>query len=132
MQKKVKSTRKFNRGKDQRKAFFKSLCEALFKHGRIKTTLARAKAIRPIAEKLITKARNNDLASIRLISSFLTRKTAQILVKEIAPEFKDVKGGYTRIIKLGPRKSDSAKMAFIELTHYKKEKVKAVKEHEKK
>lgn len=131
MQKRVKSTRKFNRGKDQRKAFFRLLCEALFKHGRIKTTLARAKAIRPIAEKLITRARKGDLASNRLIAQFLTRKTTSILVKDIAPQFANVNGGYTRIIKLEPRKSDSAKMAYIELTTYAGKKVSA-QTHEKK
>jgi large subunit ribosomal protein L17 len=131
MQKRVKSTRKFNRGKDQRKAFFRLLCEALFKHGRIKTTLARAKAIRPIAEKMITRARKGDLASNRMLAQFLTRKTTSILVKDIAPQFANVNGGYTRIIRLEPRKSDSAKMAYIELTTYTGKKVSA-QTHEKK
>lgn len=131
MQKRVKSTRKFNRGKDQRKAFYRLLCEALFKHGRIKTTLARAKALRPIAEKLITRARKADLASNRMLAQFLTRKTTSILVKDIAPQFANVNGGYTRIIKLEPRKSDSAKMAYIELTTYTGKKVSA-QTHEKK
>lgn len=131
MQKRVKSTRKFNRGKDQRKAFYRLLCEALFKHGRIKTTLARAKAIRPIAEKLITRAKKADLASNRMLAQFLTRKTTAILVKDIAPQFANVNGGYTRIIKLEPRKSDSAKMAYIELTTYTGKKISA-QTHEKK
>jgi len=114
MNKRVKG-RKFSRKSDPRKAFLKSLIEALFLHGKIRTTEARAKEIRPLAEKLITKAKPANLAAIRGISTFLTKKTTFKLIKEIAPKYKDRNGGYTRITRLAPRKSDSAKMAVIEL-----------------
>ncbi len=114
MNKRVKG-RKFSRKSDQRKAFLKSLAEALFLRGKIKTTQARAKELRSFAEKLITKAKPADLAAIRNVGSVLTKKTTFKLIKEIAPKYKDRNGGYTRITRLAPRKSDSAKMAIIEL-----------------
>ncbi len=114
MNKRVKGT-KFGRKAGPRKAFFKSLSENLLIRGKIKTTEARAKAIRPIVEKLITKARKGDLHAIRQVASFLTKTTTKKLVNEIAPQYKGVNGGYLRITKLMPRKSDGARMAYIEL-----------------
>lgn len=113
--KKLKQGRKFSREKDQRKALKKSLVRALFLHGKMKTTEAKAKEIAPYSEKMITKAKKGDLAARRDLAKTLSPKLVKKLVEEIAPKYKDRKGGYTRIIKLGPRKSDGAKMAIIEL-----------------
>jgi len=93
----------------------KSLAGNLFLKEKIKTTKAKAKEIAGFSEKLITKAKKGDLSSKRLLGALLTKKIAKKLVDEIAPRYKDRKGGYTRITKLGPRKSDSAEMAIIEL-----------------
>ena len=98
-----------------RKAFLKSLVSALLKYERIKTTEARAKEIRPLVENLITKARKNDLAARRLVGARLSKESAVHLFKTIAPRYKERPGGYTRIIKLGQRLSDSADMVLIEL-----------------
>lgn len=109
--------RKLGRVKNQRKALLCSLTEALVDHGQIKTTEAKAKALRPFVEKLITKARDGDDQQVRrlIISRLNGRKhTASKLIEEIAPQYKDRNGGYTRIIKLPPRRSDSAKEAIIQ------------------
>lgn len=107
--------RKFGRKTDQRRAFFKSLAQNLFLHKRIKTTEAKAKEIRMFAEKMLTRAKSADLPSIRLLNRSLTPSIVKKLITEIAPKYKERKGGYTRIIKLGQRASDGAKMAIIEL-----------------
>jgi len=112
---KQKKGRKFNRTKDQRKAFLRSLMSNLFLKERIKTTEARAKELKKIAEKKITKAKNMTVANKRLLLKDFSVKIVKKLETEIAPRYKERKGGYTRIIKLGPRKSDSSKMAIIEL-----------------
>ncbi len=112
---KRKQGRKFGRESDQRKALLKSLTRALLKHGKIKTTEAKAKELGPEVEKLITKALKGDVAARRMLAKSLSSELVKKIVKEISPKYKDRKGGYTRIIKLGPRKSDSAKMAIIEL-----------------
>ncbi|MDO8265085.1 MAG: 50S ribosomal protein L17 [Candidatus Parcubacteria bacterium] len=112
---KLAKTRKFGRKTDQRKAFIKALISALILKGKIKTTLARAKAIAPATEKLITRAKKGDMASKRLLIRFLSPKLTEKLIKEIAPSYKERNGGYTRIIKTGPRQEDGAKMAIIEL-----------------
>ena len=113
--KKKKQGRKFSREKDQRKALLKSLARSLFLQEKIKTTEAKAKELSSFAEKLITKARKGDLASSRALSAYFSKTLVKKIVSDIAPRYKERKGGYTRIIKLGPRKSDSAKMAIIEL-----------------
>lgn len=107
--------RKFGRQSAQRKALLKSLATALILNGRIKTTEAKAKSLRPEFEKLITKAKTNTIHSKRLINGFLHKDVAKKLITEIAPRYASRNGGYTRIIKLGARKSDSAKMAYIEI-----------------
>lgn len=112
---KRKKGRKLSRKKDQRKALLKALAGALFLKEKIKTTEARAKEISGICEKFITRAKKGDLASRRTLSKFLSPKVVKKLLDEIVPRFKDRKGGYTRIIKLGQRKSNGAKMALIEL-----------------
>lgn len=116
-------TKKFNRDLGERKSLYRNLVQSLFQHERIITTVAKAKSIRPIAEKLITKAKNQDLASRRALSSYLYLDTvAQKLYKEIAPRFQNRAGGYLRILKLGPRKSDRSPMALIELVDRKEKK----------
>ena len=111
-----KKGRKFGREKNQRRAFLKSLAVNLIMHGKIKTTLARAKELRPFAERLVThvKTHNTPSAEYREISKFWAKEAAKKLVKDVAPKFKERNGGYTRIIRLGQRDGDAAKMAFIE------------------
>ena len=107
--------RKFGLKKDQRNALMRSLARNLINENRIKTTLAKAKELRPYIEKLVTKARIDSLASRRLIISKLdSMKETKILINNIAPKYKDRKGGYTRIIKLSRRELDAAPMAMIE------------------
>jgi len=107
--------RKFGREKDVRKALLKSLALSLVEKEKIRTTEAKAKELRPIIEKLVTRARKEDLASRRIIASRLgSQKGTKKLFENIAPRYKDRSGGYTRIVKLPARKSDAAKMAIIE------------------
>ena len=112
---KLKQGRKLSREKDQRKALLKSLARAIFLHEKIKTTEAKAKEVSMFAEKCITRAKKGDLSSRRILVKYFSKDLVKKLIDEIAPKYKDRKGGYTRIIKLGPRKSDGAKMAIIEL-----------------
>ncbi len=112
---KQKRGRKFSRKKDQRKALLKSLTRALFLREKMRTNEAKAKEISVFADKLITRAKKGDLASRRILAKYFSKKLVKRLVNEIAPRYRERKGGYTRIIKLGPRKSDGAKMAIIEL-----------------
>jgi len=105
--------KKFGRTRDQRKALMKSLASALVERGKIKTTEAKAKELRPYIEKLVTRAIKGDLASRRLLISKIGLQTKK-LVDDIAPKYKDRNGGYTRVIKLTPRASDASKMAVIE------------------
>lgn len=94
----------------------RNLAAQLFEHGRITTTEAKAKRLRPLAEKLITKAKRGDLHAMRLVVAQLGKKEAVYrLFHEIAPSLADREGGYTRITKVGPRKGDNAPMAVIEI-----------------
>lgn len=98
------------------KAILANLATALFEHGAIKTTQTRAKRLQPLAERLITQAKKGDLASRRRVMETVKTKTAaHLLMTEIGPKFAERPGGYTRIIKLEPRKGDNAPMALIEL-----------------
>lgn len=108
------SIRKFHRTHAQRKAFIKGLATGLIEHGRIETTLPRAKELHRIAEKMITRARKGDITSRRLLARQLGPKAINTLMNEIAPRFADRPGGYTRVVKLNKRVSDSAPMAIIE------------------
>lgn len=113
--KKRKKGRKFSRETDQRKILLKSLARSFFFREKIKTTEAKAKEISGFSEKLITKAKKGDLSAKRSLSRFFSNSLVKKLIEEIAPRYKERNGGYTRVIKLGQRKSDGAKMAIIEL-----------------
>lgn len=113
MQKRV-AGRKFNRTRDQRRAFMRSLAEALIRHGRIETTEARAKELRPYIERMVTKSRTSSLAVYRDLLGMFTPEVAKKMRDEIAPRYKERPGGYTRIVKRVPRKGDGAKRAIIE------------------
>jgi large subunit ribosomal protein L17 len=103
-------------GPAHQKQLLANLARDLFRHGRITTTEAKAKALRPYAEKLITKAKQDDLPARRQVLSVLhDRDVVAYLFEDVAPRFSDRNGGYTRILKLDPRKGDNARMALIEL-----------------
>jgi len=112
---KLKKGRKFSRERDQRKQLLKALTRELFLREKIKTTEERAKELRSFAEKYVSRAKKGDLTSRRYLLRFFSKNIVKKLVAEIAPRYKERKGGYTRIIKLGPRGNDGAKMAIIEL-----------------
>jgi large subunit ribosomal protein L17 len=108
-------TVKLQRDASHRNAMLSNLVCSLIEHRRIRTTLAKAKALRPVAEKLLTLGKRGDLHAIRLAVAKLHSKThVKTLFEVIAPASKEREGGYTRITKLGQRRSDSAPMAFIE------------------
>jgi len=108
--------RRLSRTSAHRKALFKNLSIALIKHGRIETTLPKAKELKRYFEKLITKARVGDSNAHRAVFALLQDKTStNRLITEIAPEYVDRNGGYTRIIKTRMRRGDAAPMAIIEL-----------------
>ena len=108
--------RKFGTKKSLREELYKSLATALIDHGKIKTTLAKAKSLSSFADKLVTTAKKQDLAARRELSKTFHPKIVKKLIDEIAPRFSERKGGYTRIIRLGQRKSDAAQMSLIEFT----------------
>lgn len=112
---KIKKGRKLSRKKDQREALLRSLCASLFLREKIKTTLAKAKETAVFAEKIITRAKKEDLAARRSIAGILPYSIVKKVFQEIGPRYKTRPGGYTRVVKLGPRKSNGAKMAIIEL-----------------
>ena len=104
-----------SRPKSQRVALLKTMAGSLFLHEKIITTEAKAKELRSVAEKYITRAKINSLANRRVLAKEISPKILKKLIDEIAPKYLQRQGGYTRIIKTGPRKSDSARMAIIEL-----------------
>jgi large subunit ribosomal protein L17 len=108
--------RKFGRVRKVRKALISILALNLIVRGKIKTTLPKAKELRPFVEKLVTSAKKGDAATRRLIIAKLINRRAEVkkLFEVIAPKYADRKGGYTRVLKLGSRKSDGAPMAIIE------------------
>ena len=93
----------------------KNLANALLIEERVKTSLAKAKEVAPLVEKLITKAKKDDLSSVRFLRRFLSERALKKIRQELKPRYESRSGGYTRIIRLEPRLSDGAKMAFIEL-----------------
>lgn len=110
------NVRKFGREKTQRHTLLNSLALNLIVREKIKTTEPKAKELRPFIEKLITRAKKGDLATRRLMISKLANRDKEVkkLFEVIVPKYSDKKGGYTRVLKLGARKSDGAKMAIIE------------------
>ncbi|MBL1075144.1 50S ribosomal protein L17 [Nocardia sp. 2] len=117
---KPKKGARFGGSASHQKAIFANLATALFEHGRITTTEAKAKALRPYAEKLVTKAKGGSLADRREVMKVIRNKDiVHALFAEIGPSFEGREGGYTRIIKTIPRKGDNAPMAIIELVREK-------------
>ncbi|OIO51284.1 MAG: 50S ribosomal protein L17 [Candidatus Portnoybacteria bacterium CG_4_8_14_3_um_filter_44_15] len=120
---KMKKGRKFGRKRDQRKAFLKILAANLIFKERVRTTQARAKEIRPIVERLITKGKKvysgeegkKNLAAVRALSAYLPEKAVKKLIDKIVPRYHDRNGGYIRIVKLSEVRKDGAEMAIIEL-----------------
>lgn len=112
------NNRKFGRERKVRKGFLRSLIRGLVVHGRIETTLPRAKEIRPLVEKMVTKAKveKNNLAALRQIAADMGGQidVANMLIKDYGPKYADRKGGYLRIMKLPNRLSDGSEMAIIE------------------
>jgi large subunit ribosomal protein L17 len=111
--------RSLSRSTSHRKALLNNLAQELFQHKRIRTTLAKAKELRPFAEKLVTHAKKGSLASRRHVLRYLSRNSVvKSLFDEIAPIYATRNGGYTRIIKLGDRIGDAAPLAIIELVGF--------------
>lgn len=110
------TTRKFGRDKTQKRALMNSLALNLIVREKIKTTEPKAKELRPFIEKLVTRAKGDNMATRRLITAKLSSRGFEVkkLFEVIAPKYAEKKGGYTRVLKLGARKSDGAKMAIIE------------------
>jgi large subunit ribosomal protein L17 len=114
-----KSGRKLGRDSAHRKALYSNLAGALIEHGRIKTTEAKAKEVRPIVEEMITLGKRGDVAAHRHAVAFLRSKSVtRRLFADVAPRFADRPGGYTRIVKIGPRQGDAALMVYLELVDY--------------
>jgi large subunit ribosomal protein L17 len=115
----ARSGKKLGRDSAHRKALYANLACALIEHGRIKTTEAKAKAVKPFAEKMITLGRRGDLAARRqAVSELRSQDAVKLLFDEVAPRFADRPGGYSRIVKIGPRYGDSANMVYLELVDY--------------
>jgi len=111
--------RKLGRDAAHRKALYANLAGALIQHGRITTTITKAKAVRPIAEKMITLGRRGDIHARRQAMAFLrSQEVVHKLFADVAPRFKDRPGGYSRIVRIGPRPGDAAEMAFLELVDF--------------
>jgi large subunit ribosomal protein L17 len=111
--------KKLGRDPAHRKALYANLAGALIEHGRIKTTVTKAKAVRPIAEKMITLGRRGDLHARRQAMAYLrSQEVVHRLFAEVAPRFKDRPGGYSRIVRIGQRLGDAAEMAYLELVDF--------------
>ena len=109
-------TRKLGRTTDHRKAMLRAMVNYLLENGQIETTVTRAKEVRAVAEKMITIGKNDDLHAKRQVFAYVTKESvAKKLFDEIAPKYADKNGGYTRIIKTGPRRGDAAEMAILQL-----------------
>ncbi len=109
-------TRKLGRPSDQRRAMLRAMTTYLLENGKIETTFYRAKEVQPVVEKMITLAKTNNLASRRKVLSFVTKEdVVHKLFTEIGPKYAERNGGYTRVVRIGPRRGDAAEMAIIEL-----------------
>ena len=108
--------RKLGRTSDQRRAMLRAMVTYLLENGQIKTTITRAKEVAPVAEKMITLAKKNDLASYRQALGFITKEdVAKKLFQELGPKYAERNGGYTRVVRIGPRRGDASEMAIIQL-----------------
>ena len=108
--------RKLGRTSDQRRAMLRAMVTYRLENGQIKTTITRAKEVAPLAEKMITLAKQNDLAAYRQALGFITKEdVAKKLFQELGPKYADRNGGYTRVVRIGPRRGDAAEMAIIQL-----------------
>jgi large subunit ribosomal protein L17 len=115
----VVRNRKLSRTSAHRHALFRNQIASLIEHGRIRTTEAKAKELRRVAEKVITRARQDTVHARRLVRRWVpNRDLVKKLFDDIAPRFADRPGGYTRILKLGPRTGDAAEMAILEFVDY--------------
>jgi large subunit ribosomal protein L17 len=109
-------SRKLGRASDHRKAMLRAMVTFLLENGKIETTVTRAKEVRAMTEKMITLGKTNNLHSKRQAFAYITKEdVVKKLFDEISPKYADVNGGYTRIVKIGPRRGDAAEMAIIEL-----------------
>ena len=109
-------TRKLGRTSDSRRAMLRAMVTYLFEKGKIETTVARAKEVRAVAEKMITLGKQDSLHTKRQIYAFITKEdVAKKLFQEIGPKYADRNGGYTRVVKIGPRRGDAAEMAIVQL-----------------
>jgi large subunit ribosomal protein L17 len=114
-----RSGKKLGRDSAHRRALYANLAGALIEHGRIRTTEAKAKAVRPIAEQMITLGRRGDLHARRQAMAYLrSQEVVHKLFAEVAPRFAERPGGYSRIVRIGPRPGDAAEMAFLELVDF--------------
>jgi len=113
--KKLQKGRKLHRERDQRKALLKTLASSLVLKEKITTTEAKAKELSPFVQKKITRAKKGDMAARRYLATLFSPKVVKKLVEDLGVRYKDRKGGYVRIVKMGQRKSDSSKMALIQL-----------------
>jgi large subunit ribosomal protein L17 len=114
-----RSGKKLGRDSAHRKALYSNLAGALIEHGRIRTTVAKAKAVKPFAEQMITLGKRGDLHARRLaLAELRSQDVVHQLFADVAPRFADRPGGYTRIVKLGPRLGDAAEMVYLELVDY--------------
>ena len=112
----ARAGKKLGRDSAHRKALYSNLAGALIEHGRIKTTVTKAKAVKPHVEQMITLGRRGDLHARRQATAFLrSRDVVHKLFAEVGPRFKDRPGGYSRIIRIGPRPGDAAEMVYLEL-----------------
>jgi large subunit ribosomal protein L17 len=108
--------RKLGRASDHRRAMMRAMVTFLFENGKIETTVTRAKDVRVVAEKMITLGKTDTLHNRRQVYSYVTKEdVANKVFDEIGPKYADRNGGYTRIVKIGPRRGDAAEMAIIEL-----------------
>ena len=108
--------RKLGKPTDQRIAMLRAMTTYLLENGQIKTTITRAKEVAPLAEKMITLAKQNDLAAYRQALGFITKEdVAKKLFQELGPKYAERNGGYTRIVRIGARRGDAAEMAIIQL-----------------
>ncbi|HEY8843164.1 MAG TPA: 50S ribosomal protein L17 [Gaiellaceae bacterium] len=114
-----RSGRKLGRDASHRKALYSNLAGALFEHGRIKTTAAKAKEVKPIAEQMITLARRGGVHARRQALAYLrSQDVVHKLFSDVGPRFADRPGGYCRIIRIGPRQGDAAEMVYLELVDF--------------